>query len=106
MPFATEVSASAAKIVDCSRAVLFWAKAAVAAAKTVQPGWAATNPQKRARIMFAFKDLVEAHRAELAEHWPKVMRRVGGYNLDIFDNQSERPYTADGSVNCSSVNFE
>ena len=27
------------------------------------------------------------------------MRRVAGYNLDIFDNQSERPYTADGSVN-------
>ncbi len=27
------------------------------------------------------------------------MRRVGGYNLDIFDNQSERPYTADGEVN-------
>jgi FAD/FMN-containing dehydrogenase len=35
----------------------------------------------------------------MAEHWPKVMRRVGGYNLDIFDNQSEKPYTADGSVN-------
>ncbi|MES2384317.1 MAG: FAD-linked oxidase C-terminal domain-containing protein [Pseudomonadota bacterium] len=31
--------------------------------------------------------------------WPKVMRRVGGYNLDIFDPQSERPYTRDGSVN-------
>ena len=31
--------------------------------------------------------------------WPKVLRRVAGYNLDIFDNQSERPYTADGSVN-------
>jgi hypothetical protein len=27
------------------------------------------------------------------------MRRVGGYNLDIFDNQSERPYTTDGEVN-------
>ena len=27
------------------------------------------------------------------------MRRVAGYNLDIFCNQSERPYTADGSVN-------
>ena len=27
------------------------------------------------------------------------MRRVGGYNLDIFCNQSERPYTTDGSVN-------
>src|SRR6185312_11542402 len=24
---------------------------------------------------------------------------VGGYNLDIFHNQNERPYTADGSVN-------
>src|SRR4029434_5594093 len=23
----------------------------------------------------------------------------GGYNLDIFHNQSERPYTADGGVN-------
>ncbi|RYY31783.1 MAG: aldehyde dehydrogenase family protein, partial [Sphingomonadales bacterium] len=40
---------------------------AVAAAKKVQPEWAATNPQKRARIMFAFKELVEKHRAELAE---------------------------------------
>ena len=30
---------------------------------------------------------------------PKVLRRVGGYNLDIFDPQSERPYTTDGSVN-------
>ncbi len=40
---------------------------AVAAAKAVQPGWAATNPQKRARVMFAFKELVETHRGELAE---------------------------------------
>src|SRR5690606_17897748 len=32
-------------------------------------------------------------------HWPKVMRRVGGYNLDIFHHRSERPYTADGGVN-------
>src|SRR3546814_13017148 len=27
------------------------------------------------------------------------MRRVAGYNLDIFNNRSERPYTADNSVN-------
>ena len=40
---------------------------AVAAAKAVQPSWAATNPQKRARVMFAFKELVETHRNELAE---------------------------------------
>jgi FAD/FMN-containing dehydrogenase/Fe-S oxidoreductase len=37
--------------------------------------------------------------AEILARWPKVMRRVGGYNLDIFKNQSERPYTRDGSVN-------
>jgi Fe-S oxidoreductase/FAD/FMN-containing dehydrogenase len=38
-------------------------------------------------------------RAEIAERYPKVLRRVGGYNLDIFNPQSERPYTRDGSVN-------
>ena len=27
------------------------------------------------------------------------MRRVGGYNIDLCCPQSERPYTADGSVN-------
>jgi len=40
---------------------------AVAAAKKVQPEWAATNPQRRARIMFEFKRLVEANKQELAE---------------------------------------
>jgi FAD/FMN-containing dehydrogenase len=29
----------------------------------------------------------------------RVMRRVGGYNLDVFHPRSERPYTPDGSVN-------
>lgn len=36
---------------------------------------------------------------EIDAQWPRVMRRVGGYNLDIFRNRSERPYTHDGSVN-------
>ncbi|RED15188.1 CoA-acylating methylmalonate-semialdehyde dehydrogenase [Parasphingopyxis lamellibrachiae] len=40
---------------------------AVDAANNAQPAWAATNPQKRARVMFAFKALVEAHMDELAE---------------------------------------
>ncbi len=40
---------------------------AVAAAKKVQPEWAATNPQKRARVMFEFKRLVEENKQELAE---------------------------------------
>jgi FAD/FMN-containing dehydrogenase/Fe-S oxidoreductase len=45
------------------------------------------------------RELAARHRREIVERWPKVMRRVGGYNLDIFDNQSERPYSADGEVN-------
>src|SRR3546814_3187276 len=40
---------------------------AVAAAKQAQPAWAAVNPQRRARVMFDYKRLVEAHLDELAE---------------------------------------
>jgi malonate-semialdehyde dehydrogenase (acetylating)/methylmalonate-semialdehyde dehydrogenase len=40
---------------------------AVATAKKVQPAWAATNPQKRARVMFKFKELIEANMQSLAE---------------------------------------
>jgi len=39
---------------------------AVATALEVQPGWAATNPQKRARVMFRFKELIEANMEDLA----------------------------------------
>jgi malonate-semialdehyde dehydrogenase (acetylating) / methylmalonate-semialdehyde dehydrogenase len=51
-----EVVFSTAKTVD----------AAVAAAAKAFPSWAATNPQRRARVMFAFKALVEKHMDELA----------------------------------------
>lgn len=40
--------------------------AAVDAALAAQPAWAATNPQRRARVMFKFKELVEANIDELA----------------------------------------
>ncbi|WP_380872645.1 methylmalonate-semialdehyde dehydrogenase (acylating) [Sphingomonas sp. DBB INV C78] len=39
---------------------------AVDAALAAQPGWAATNPQRRARVMFNFKTLVEKNMDELA----------------------------------------
>jgi malonate-semialdehyde dehydrogenase (acetylating)/methylmalonate-semialdehyde dehydrogenase len=41
--------------------------AAVQAAIRAQGPWAATNPQRRARVMFEFKRLVEARMQELAE---------------------------------------
>ena len=40
---------------------------AVAAAKKAQPGWAATNPQRRSRVMFRFRQLLEENMTELAE---------------------------------------
>ncbi|MBB3910988.1 CoA-acylating methylmalonate-semialdehyde dehydrogenase [Sphingomonas desiccabilis] len=39
---------------------------AIAAAQAAQPGWAATNPQRRARVLFRFKELVEAEMDSLA----------------------------------------
>jgi FAD/FMN-containing dehydrogenase len=54
---------------------------------------------RAAQIANFVRGLVEQHRAEIEVHWPQVMRRVAGYNLDIFHPRSERPYTADGGVN-------
>lgn len=54
----------------------------------------------RAKAIGEFvQQLAHQLQPELEAHWPKVLRRVAGYNLDIFHNQNERPYTRDGSVN-------
>src|SRR5688572_704536 len=39
---------------------------AIAAAQAAQPAWAATNPQRRARVLFRYKQLVEDNMDELA----------------------------------------
>lgn len=54
---------------------------------------------KERDIAQAVRTLAESLAPEIDVHWPTVMRRVGGYNLDIFRPRSERPYTADGGVN-------
>ena len=53
----------------------------------------------RARAARGLEAIGERERDEIARQVPKVLRRVGGYNIDVFHPQSERPYTADGSVN-------
>ncbi|MBO9723502.1 MAG: CoA-acylating methylmalonate-semialdehyde dehydrogenase [Novosphingobium sp.] len=40
---------------------------AVATAQAVQPQWAAMNPQRRARVLFKFKELIEKNMQSLAE---------------------------------------
>ncbi len=54
----------------------------------------------RAAAIGAFvRELAARQRDAIAERWPRLLRRVGGYNLDIFDSPSERPYGRDGEVN-------
>ncbi|MBZ0329538.1 FAD-binding protein [Halomonas sp. ANAO-440] len=36
---------------------------------------------------------------EIRDHFPKVLRRVGGYNLDLFDCQNPKPYDPAGRIN-------
>ncbi len=50
-------------------------------------------------LVAGLHEIAARERDEIARVWPKVLRRVGGYNLDVFHPQSERPYTDDGSVN-------
>jgi malonate-semialdehyde dehydrogenase (acetylating)/methylmalonate-semialdehyde dehydrogenase len=52
-----------AKAAFASRAEV---EAAIANAAAAQPAWAATNPQRRARVMFKFLDLVQKEYDELA----------------------------------------
>ncbi|GAB4476111.1 MAG: FAD-binding and (Fe-S)-binding domain-containing protein [Burkholderiaceae bacterium] len=59
----------------------------------------ALRTARAARLVSKLFEIGARERDEIERVWPTVMRRVGGYNLDVFHCRSERPYTADGSVN-------
>ena len=65
----------------------------------IELGPVATLGARESAIASFVRDLAATHRDAIVEKWPKVLRRVAGYNLDIFEPQSEKPYTTDGSVN-------
>ena len=52
-------------------------------------------------ILETLKTIATRERGELAERVPKVLRRVAGYNIDLFDCQNPRAYTDDGFANLS-----
>ncbi len=61
---------------------------AVAAAKAALPGWRATTPLRRARILTRFRELMEQHRDELArlaseEHGKTIADAVGSVQRGI-----------------------
>jgi FAD/FMN-containing dehydrogenase/Fe-S oxidoreductase len=51
------------------------------------------------KLADALTAIAARERDEIERMVPKVLRRVGGYNIDIFHPQSVRPYTSDNSVN-------
>ena len=57
-----------------------------------------TQPRVRALVQ-GLRAIGEREHDEIARRVPSVLRRVGGYNLDVYHAQSERPYTRDGRVN-------
>ncbi|MFN0184438.1 MAG: FAD-binding and (Fe-S)-binding domain-containing protein, partial [Aquabacterium sp.] len=75
------------------------ASAWLADGELVDFGPVAQATGRAAAIAHLVHGLAQQHRDEIEARWPTVMRRVGGYNLDIFHPRSERPYTADGQVN-------
>src|SRR3546814_12617494 len=69
---------------------------AVDAARAVQPGWAATNHQRRARVMFAFKQMIEANMKSLAELLSRENGRSDESSVgDDCVRQSRSRWTAD-----------
>lgn len=65
-------------------------------------GTAAPRPLSSARSAALVSRLFaigQRERGEIAQMWPRLLRRIGGYSLDVFHPQSPRPYTSDGSVN-------
>ncbi len=63
-----------------------------------EPDMRGAPPRVRA-LVDTLRDIGQRERDEIALRVPNVLRRVGGYNIDVFNPQSPRPYTSDGSVN-------
>jgi malonate-semialdehyde dehydrogenase (acetylating)/methylmalonate-semialdehyde dehydrogenase len=77
--------------------------AAVASAAKAQVAWANTNPQKRSRVLFAYKALVESHMEELAgmlsrEHGKVIADSRGDVirGLDVIEFACGVPHAQKG----------
>ncbi len=52
-------------------------------------------------LVVAIQAIARSVDAELVANTPKVLRRVAGYNLDLFNCQNPKPYSSDGAPNLS-----
>jgi malonate-semialdehyde dehydrogenase (acetylating)/methylmalonate-semialdehyde dehydrogenase len=91
---------------------------AVAAARAALPGWRATPPLRRARILMRFRELLEANRAELAalisqEHGKTVPDAAGSLQrgIEVVEFATGIPHLLEGGfteevaqgVDCHSI---
>lgn len=58
-----------------------------------------SEPSRIRDIVAAVTAIAQREHDEIEQRVPAVLRRVGGYNLDIHHPQSPRPYGPPGSVN-------
>jgi FAD/FMN-containing dehydrogenase/Fe-S oxidoreductase len=61
------------------------------------------GPPRIRELLGGLDAIAVRERHEIERNVPHVLRRVGGYNIDVFHPQSERPYTLDGSVNLAQL---
>lgn len=54
-------------------------------------------------IVAGLQTIARREHTEIIERVPKVLRRVAGYNIDIFDCQNPRAYTDDGVANLAHI---
>ncbi|MGF6598743.1 FAD/FMN-containing dehydrogenase/Fe-S oxidoreductase [Paraburkholderia sp. GAS448] len=54
-------------------------------------------------ILDGLRRIATRERDEIAARVPKVLRRVAGYNIDLFDCQNPRAYTDDGIANLAHI---
>ena len=57
------------------------------------------SPPRLRELVAGLRAIGGRERDEIGRVVPSLLRRVGGYNVDVFNPQSERPYTGDASVN-------
>jgi FAD/FMN-containing dehydrogenase/Fe-S oxidoreductase len=58
-----------------------------------------TSDARTRALVEAIRNIAQREQQEMRERIPKVLRRVAGYNLDLFDCQSPLPFSADGEPN-------
>ncbi|MFW7343451.1 FAD-linked oxidase C-terminal domain-containing protein [Pollutimonas sp. H1-120] len=72
-------------------------------ARFADEGQMANEPVRLRDIAARLRLIAKRERDEIERAVPRVMRRVGGYNLDVFHPQSPRPYDPDGKVNLAHI---